>query len=68
MKIDAAEGDLLTTKKIGRRPPDHAARSTRGARRTGRWKKLHNEEVKNLSTGDDKMQGKNRGKRENPNI
>jgi hypothetical protein len=68
MKIDAAEGDLLTTNKIGRWPPDRAARSARGARRTGRWKKLRNEEVKNLSTGDNKMQGKNRGKKENPNI
>jgi hypothetical protein len=54
-KTDAAEADLLMTNKRGRRPLDRVMRSARGAGRTGRWKKLRNEEVKNLSTGDDEV-------------
>jgi hypothetical protein len=57
-KIDMAGGDLLATNKRGRQPPDRAARSAQGVGRTGRWKKLHNEEAKNLSTGNDEVQRK----------
>jgi hypothetical protein len=53
-----AGGDLLATNKRGWQPPDRAARSAQGVGRTGRWKKLHNEETKNLSTGNDEVQRK----------